>query len=73
MRRLAAQGTSFQNLPDVARKARALWLLQHSPDSVETIAAQLGYADTSNFSRTLWRWYGLTPRALRRQGGAGTG
>jgi len=73
MRRLAAQGTSFQNLPDVARKPRALWLLQHSPDSVETIAAQLGHADTSNFIRTLRRWSGLTSRALRRQGSAATG
>ena len=73
MRRLAAEGASFQDLLDAARKARALWLLQHSPDSVETIAAQLGYADTSNFSRTLRRWYGLTPRELRRQGTAATG
>ena len=69
MRRLAAEGTSFQTLLDAARKARALWLLQHSSHSVEDIAAQLGYADTSNFSRTLRRWYGLTPRELRRQQG----
>jgi AraC-like DNA-binding protein len=69
MRRLAAEGTSFQALLDTSRKTRALWLLQHSPHSVEDIAAQLGYIDTSNFSRTLRRWYGLTPRALRRQDG----
>ena len=73
MRCLAAQGMSFQDLLDAARKARALWLLQHSPDSVETIAAQLGHADTSNFSRTLRRWFNLTPRELRRQSGAATG
>ena len=72
MRRLATQVTSFQGLLDAARKTRALWLLQHSPDSVETIAAQLGYADTSIFSRPLRRWYGLTLRELRRQGAAAT-
>ena len=65
MRRLASEGASFQGLLDAARKTRALWLLQHSSSSVEDIAAQLGYADTSNFSRTLRRWYGLTPRELR--------
>jgi AraC-like DNA-binding protein len=70
MRRLAAEGTSFQSLLDAARKTRALWLLQHSSRSVEDIAAQLGYADTSNFSRTLRRWCGRTPRELRRQPGA---
>ena len=58
---------------DTARKTRALWLLQHSPDSVEAIAAQLGYAGTFNFSRKLRRWFGLTPRELRRQGAAATG
>ena len=73
MRRLAAEGTSFQSLLDTSRKTRALWLLQHSPSSVEDIAAQLGYVDTSNFSRTLRRWYGMTPRELRRQGDAATG
>ena len=58
MRRLAAQVTLFLNLPDVARKPRALRLLQQSLDGVETIDAQLGHADTANFTRTLRRWSG---------------
>ena len=36
--------------------------------SVEEVAAQLGYADTSNFSRTVRRWFGVTPRAMRGGG-----
>lgn len=68
MRRLAAEGCSYQALLDEARRSRARWLLQHSQLSVEDIAAQLGYADTSNFSRTVRRWFGATPRALRASG-----
>ena len=68
MRRLQADGTSFQAQLDAARQARALWLLQHTRLSVEEIAAQLGFADTSNFSRTVRRWFGSTPRQLRSRG-----
>jgi len=68
MRRLAADGTSFQALLDAARMDRALWLLQHTALPVEEIAARLGYLDTSNFSRTARRWFGRAPRALRGGG-----
>ena len=66
MRRLAAEGSSFQLLLDAARRNRALWLLQHTHRSVEEVAAELGYQDTSNFSRTVRRWFGCTPGELRR-------
>lgn len=65
MRQLRAEGASFQALLDTDRKGRAQWLLQQKGLSVEEVAAQLGYADTSNFSRTVRRWFGVTPRALR--------
>lgn len=67
MRRLAAEGSSFQLLLDAARRNRALWLLQHTHRTVEDVAAELGYLDTSNFSRTVRRWFGCTPGELRRQ------
>ncbi len=67
MRRLAAEGTSFQALLDEARQARALWLLRRTRLPVEEVAAQLGLADTSNFSRTVRRWFGCTPGDLRRR------
>ncbi|MEC5216004.1 AraC-like DNA-binding protein [Actimicrobium sp. GrIS 1.19] len=67
MRRLRADGVTFQQLLDAARQARTLWLLQHTRCSVEDIAAQLGYADTSNFSRTVRRWFGATPLGLRER------
>ena len=65
MRRLAAEATSFQNLLDQARQTHALWMLQHTQWTVDEIAARLGYADTSNFSRTVRRWWGQTPSGLR--------
>jgi AraC-like DNA-binding protein len=67
MRRLSADGVTFQQLLDTARQTRTLWLLQHTSCSVEEIAAQLGYTDTSNFSRTVRRWFGTTPLALRQR------
>ena len=68
MRHLAREGTSFQQLHDSHQQSRALWLLLHTAHSVEEIAARLGYTDTSNFSRTVKRWFGSTPSALRRGG-----
>jgi AraC-like DNA-binding protein len=72
MRHLAREGTSFQQLHDSHQQSRALWLLLHTAHSVEEIAARLGYTDTSNFSRTVKRWFGSTPSALR-QGSAAQG
>lgn len=69
MRRLAAEGSSFQALLDEARQARALWLLRHTRLPVEEVAAQLGLADTSNFSRIVRRWFNCTPSELRRAAG----
>ena len=65
IRRLHADGATFQALLDDARKQRALWLLTRTAEPVEEIAARLGYQDTSNFSRTVRRWFAATPRELR--------
>ncbi|HJW12586.1 MAG TPA: AraC family transcriptional regulator [Albitalea sp.] len=67
MRRLQGEGTSYQALLDDARKKLAVWYLQHTGRAVEDIAARLGYADPSNFSRTFRRWFGITPAAMRAQ------
>ena len=69
IRRLHEDGATFQQLLDAARKQRALWMLVHTAEPVEEIAARLGYVDTSNFSRTVRRWFGATPRELRETGG----
>jgi AraC-like DNA-binding protein len=69
IRRLHEDGATFQQLLDAARQQRALWMLVHTAERVEEIASRLGYVDTSNFSRTVRRWFGATPRELREAGG----
>ena len=68
IRRLKDEGSAYQQLLDAVRQERAGWYLAHTRLSVEEIAARLGYADTSNFSRTYRRWFGRTPSQAR--GGA---
>lgn len=65
IRRLRRQGTTYQALLDDHRREIAAWHLRHGGDTVEAIAAKLGYADASNFSRSFRRWFGTTPKAFR--------
>ncbi|HZW20883.1 AraC family transcriptional regulator [Noviherbaspirillum sp.] len=67
MRRLKQHGTSYQALLDDVRKEQAQWYLRHTARSVESIAEALGYLDTSNFSRSFRRWFGMPPSAFRQQ------
>lgn len=64
-RLLAQEGVRWRGLLDEARRQRALQLLRETELSVERIAERLGYADASNFSRCLRRWYGRSARELR--------
>jgi AraC-like DNA-binding protein len=66
IRKLKAHDTSYQMLLDDVRQELAIWYLRQSDLSVERIAERLGYRDTSNFSRTCKRWFGLTPRQIRQ-------
>jgi AraC-like DNA-binding protein len=66
IRKLKAQGTSYQMLLDDVRQELAVWYLRQTDLSVEAIAERLGYRDTSNFSRTCKRWFGLTAREIRK-------
>lgn len=69
MRKLKQHGSSYQELLDEARKEQAAWYLAHSSYPIETIAERLGYIDTSNFSRTFRRWFGVSPKAYRQSSG----
>ncbi len=65
MRRLKREACTYQKILDEVRSSRALWYLQNTKLSVEEIAARLGYVDTSNFSRTVRRWFGISPLEIR--------
>lgn len=67
IRRLGEEGTRYQTLLDHTRADLACWLLAQTPLPVEEVAARLGFADSSNFSRSFRRWCGQTPRDYRAQ------
>ena len=68
IRRLKQEGVSYHGLLDEVRKELAEWYLLSSSESVEAIAERLGYMDTSNFSRTFRRWFGVSPAKFRQAG-----
>lgn len=65
--RLHRHHTSFQELLDRERQEQALCLLRTTA-SVKEIAWQLGFQESSNFSRVFKRWTGVTPLEYRRGG-----
>ena len=66
-RQLSAAGSSFQELLDEVRRARAIAWLSQGDDSIEVVAARLGYSDPSNFRRAFRRWTGISPATFRAQ------
>lgn len=68
-RHLAAQGLSFSQLLDDARRRRAQWELTQTTTAVEQIAANVGFDHAATLTRAAHRWWAKTPRALRREQG----
>lgn len=65
-RRLEQEGTSLARIVDAVRADLALSYLQESRLSVTQIAELLQFSETSALSRAVVRWYGQSPRALKR-------
>jgi len=64
-RRLQDSGTTFHTLRSEARCGQARILLAQSQLSVDAIAHQLGFADSTGFTRAFRRWTGELPRRYR--------
>jgi len=64
-RRLKAEGFTYQSITEDIRKALALSYLRQPNLSLTDIAALLDYSDSSTFSRSFKRWYGVAPRDWR--------
>ena len=65
-RKLADEGSSFQEVLDECRMRQALFEFRTRPDlSIAEIALRLGYAEHSNFTRAFHRWSGVSPQAWR--------
>lgn len=63
-RRLAAEGDGFQRLCDRIRCDRAVLALR-SGCSIEEVAEQAGFSDSSAFHRAFRRWTGVAPSQFR--------
>lgn len=68
-RRLRDEGTTFEELCDGVRKARALVYLD-AWMSIGEVAYLLGYAEPSVFHRAFKRWTGQSPEAFRATSGS---
>ncbi len=66
-RKLAAAGTSFQELLDTTRRDAAARYLEDRTLSVGEVAYLLGYSEPAAFHRAFKRWNGITPLEFRRQ------
>lgn len=73
IRRLDADGTSFQAIKDALRRDIAIRQLQSGQASIEAIAQDVGFATATGFHKAFHRWTGTTPSAYRRAPGSGAG
>jgi AraC-like DNA-binding protein len=65
-RRLAAEGTTFQQVLDRVRCTVATELLENSDVAMHDVAETLGYAGLTPFMRAFHRWTGRTPGEWRK-------
>lgn len=65
-RRLSAEGSSFQALKDELRRDLAIVRLNTSKVALNTLAEELGFADSGAFQRAFKCWTGSAPGAYRR-------
>ncbi|WP_424965307.1 AraC family transcriptional regulator ligand-binding domain-containing protein [Dinoroseobacter sp. S375] len=67
IRRLEADGTSFQAIKDGLRRDIAIRRLQLEEASIEAIAQDVGFSSAASFHKAFHRWTGATPSSYRRR------
>jgi AraC-like DNA-binding protein len=65
-RRLAAEGTTFEAVLDDVRRAAAFRLITQTDVPLTQVTAMVSLAEQSALSRAARRWFGASPRELRR-------
>lgn len=65
-RKLSGEGFTYRDLLEQVRMERALNLISESPGSITDIAFNLGYRDSTSFTRAFRRWNGYPPSQVRR-------
>ena len=61
-------GMTFQEVVKEERMKKARALLRETNQTVETIAAEVGYENVEHFNRLFKKSYGITPVQYRKQG-----
>ena len=59
---------TFQEAVKKERMKKARTLLKETDQTVETIAAEVGYENVEHFNRLFRKSYGMTPVQYRKQG-----
>lgn len=67
-RRLAAEGTTFEEIRIEVYRAATRRLLLETEIPLGQVAAALGFSEQSAMNRSVRRWFDATPRELRRSG-----
>lgn len=67
IRKLEADGTSFQAIKDGLRRDVAIRRLQIGDASIEAIAQDVGFSSAASFHKAFRRWTGATPSSYRRR------
>ncbi|MFP5021709.1 AraC family transcriptional regulator [Pseudonocardia phyllosphaerae] len=67
-RHLAAESTTFEKVVDDARRDAAERLILRTDLPFTQVAAMVGLTEQSALSRASRRWFGASPRAVRRAG-----
>jgi len=69
-RRMDAEGKTFNEVANDAQAIVAKSLLRSTQRTIQEVAYELGFADTSSFHRAFKRWTGTTPLAYREDPGS---
>ncbi|MGE0741557.1 MAG: AraC family transcriptional regulator [Hyphomonadaceae bacterium] len=66
-RRLKDEGVVFEDIKDGVRRHKATVYLRQRDLPLSQVAELLGYAEPSAFSRSCRRWFGESPREVRKR------
>lgn len=66
-RRLKDEGAVFEEIKDAVRRARAEDYLRQRELPLSQVAELLGYSEPAALSRSCRRWFGDTPKAVRKR------
>lgn len=67
IRRLKAEGQTYQGLTDDLLRQKCMLMLADPDLTIARISEELGYSDASGFHRSFRRWFNTTPDDYRRK------